>query len=306
MQEIIQPIERELLKEELKLQFLLRTTSKAGNLIYDFTAHDAPNLMQEIGRLREISYRNGGGASGNEVDLDDADTGEIPYHQLIVWDPDAEEIVGGYRYLNCAQCSYDENGQPRITSAHLFHYSETFIREYLPYTLELGRAFVQPQYQSRQQGMKAIYALDNLWDGIGTVLYKNPEIRYLIGKVTIYPSFDDFSRDLIYAYLARYHQDEKALFSPYCPIILSEETLSLADEIFEDFDRTTAFHALQRVVRGRDTTIPPMFNAYLNLTDSLKSMGNAVNDELANVYESGILVAVQEIYDEKKERYIRV
>ena len=286
MKQIIPPVETALLLQELE-GHLLRPSNKAGNLIYDITAHECPNVMREIARLREISYRDGGGATGEDMDIDEMDTMPRPYHQLIVWDPEHQQIIGGYRYLFGHEAEI-RNGQPFITSAHLFHYSERFIRDYLPNTIEFGRAFVQPMYQQRELGVKALFALDNIWDGIGAVLYNHPEIHWMIGKVTIYPNYNPMARELIYAY------------EPYHPF-LSEP---LSNSPFVGNDPQENYHILQLAVREQGTVIPPMFSAYLNLTNELQFFGNAINDELANVYETGIMVNVDTVYPEKKERYI--
>ena len=298
MKPIIPAVETSLLLKELE-GHLLRPSNKADNLIYDITAHECPNVMREIARLREISYRDGGGATGQEMDIDAMDTMAKPYHQLIVWDPDNKQIIGGYRYLFGHEAEI-RDGQPFITSAHLFHYSERFIRDYLPNTIEFGRAFVQPMYQKREMGIKALFALDNIWDGIGAVMYNHPEIRYMIGKVTIYPDYNATARELIYAYLKQYHLGEEGLFAPYKPFL--SEPLSASP--FEGEDKQENYHILQRAVREQGTVIPPMFSAYLNLTNDIQFFGNAINDELANVYETGIMVDLETVYQEKKERYI--
>lgn len=297
MQPIIPPVETSLLLRELE-GHLLRPSNKADNLIYDITAHECPNVMREIARLREISYRNGGGATGLEMDIDEMDTMPKPYHQLIVWDPTNQQIIGGYRYLLGHEAEI-KDGQPFITSAHLFHYSERFIRDYLPNTIEFGRAFVQPIYQKREMGVKALFALDNIWDGIGALMYNNPDIRWMIGKVTIYPDYNETARELIYNYLNHYHKGEEGLFEPYNKLpILSIDTP------FQGTDKQENYHLLQHAVRELGAVIPPMFSAYLNLTNDLQFFGNAVNDELANVYETGIMVDLESVYPEKKERYI--
>jgi hypothetical protein len=301
MKEIIPPVETKLLLQELE-GHLLRPSNKANNLIYDITSHECPNVMREIARLREISYRDGGGATGMEMDIDEMDLMPKPYHQLIVWDPDNLQIIGGYRYLIGSEAEI-KDGQPFITSAHLFHYSERFIRDYLPYTIEFGRAFVQPMYQQREMGVKALFALDNIWDGIGAVLYNNPQLKWMIGKVTIYPDYNVTARELIYAYLDRYHRGEEGLFEPYHPFNSPLSTFH-SPLPFEGDDKQENYHILQRAVREQGTVIPPMFSAYLNLTNDLLFFGNAVNDELANVYETGIMVAIDTVYQEKKERYI--
>ena len=297
MQPIIPPVETALLLSELE-GHLLRPSNKAENLIYDITAHECPNVMREIARLREISYREGGGATGKEMDIDEMDTMARPYHQLIVWDPENRQIVGGYRYLLGSEAEI-RDGQPYITSAHLYHYSERFIREYLPYSVEFGRAFVQPMYQKREMGMTALFALDNIWDGIGALVYNHPEIRYMFGKVTIYPCYNATARELIYHYLDRFHRGDRTLFAPY-----KEEPLLPIQTPFEGSDLEQNYHLLQHAVREQGTVIPPMFTAYLNITNHLQFMGNAINDELSNVYETGIMVDIDTIYAEKKERYI--
>lgn len=297
MEQIIDPVDTNLILKELE-GHLLRPSSKANNLIYDITAHECPNVMREIARLREISYRDGGGATGKAMDIDEMDTMAKPYHQLIVWDPDNQQIIGGYRYLFGSEAEII-NGQPFITSAHLFHYSERFIRDYLPQTIEFGRAFVQPMYQKREMGVKALFALDNIWDGIGAIVYNNPELRWMIGKVTIYPGYNETARELIYNYLETYHKGEEGLFEPYNLLPIQHiETPFLGTNPQENY------HTLQHAVREQGTVIPPMFSAYLNLTNDLQFFGNAVNDELANVYETGIMVDLNAVYPEKKERYI--
>ena len=298
MEPIIEPVETSLLEQELE-GHLLRPTNKAGNLIYDITAHECPNVMREIGRLREISYRDGGGATGKSMDIDEMDTLEKPYHQLIVWDPDNRRIIGGYRYLLGKEAQIID-GQPYITSAHLYHYSERFIRDYLPYTIEFGRAFVQPLYQTREAGVKALFALDNIWDGIGALVHNNPDLKYMIGKVTIYPDYNIEARKLIYTYLHQYHLGDQELMHPYHPLPIEPIT----DSPFTGEDAQENYHILQHAVREKGTVIPPMFSAYLNLTNDLLFFGNAINDELANVYETGIMVEIPKIYAEKQERYI--
>ena len=297
MQPIIPPVDTALILHELD-GHLLRPSNKAGNLIYDITAHECPNVMREIGRLREISYRDAGGATGKEADIDDMDTMAKPYHQLIVWDPDHQQIIGGYRYLFGSDAEI-RNGQPYITSSFLFRYSEQFIRDYLPYAIEFGRAFVQPMYQTREMGVKALFALDNIWDGIGAIMHNNPHIRWMIGKVTVYPEYNPTARELIYAYLDRYHHGQEGLIAPY-----HLQPIEPIETPFEGNDPQENYHILQHAVREQGTVIPPMFSAYLNLTNELQFFGTAIEETFSNVYDSGIMVDLETVYPEKKERYI--
>ena len=303
MKPIIEPIDTEILLHELE-GHLLRPSNKAGNLIYDITAHECPNVMREIGRLREISYRAGGGGTGKELDIDELDTMPHPYHQLLVWDPDNQQIIGGYRYLLGPEIESNADGQPRIASAHIFRFSERFMTEYLPNTIEFGRAFVQPMYQKREMGVKALFALDNIWDGIGAILHNNPHIRWMIGKVTLYPDFNPLVRDLLYIFLQRYHADSDGLVEPYHPLTVSEEAMQWANNVFEVDDPTQNLHALQLAVREQGYVVPAMFAAYLNLTKQMRTFGTSVNDEFGDVLETGIMVDLETVYPEKKERYI--
>ena len=304
MKPIIPPVETSLLLSELE-GHLLRPSNKAGNLIFDITAHECPNVMREIGRLREISYRDGGGGTGKEIDIDNLDIMEKPYHQLIVWDPDNQQIIGGYRYLLGHEIAIDESGQPRIASAHLFQFSPRFVSDFLPYTIEFGRAFVQPAYQAREMGVKALFALDNIWDGIGALVYKYPQLQWMIGKVTLYPSFDPMVRDLLYSFLYRYHPDTEGLLIPYHPLAISEEAQKWANEVFEGDDPAANLHALQLAARQRGLVVPAMFAAYLNLTKHMRTFGTSINDEFGDVLETGIMVAIKDILPEKKERYMQ-
>ena len=309
MKQIIPPVDTALLESELE-GHLLRPSNKAGNFIYDITAHECPNVMRELARLREISYRDGGGGTGEELDIDQLDTMTHPYHQLIVWDPDNRQIVGGYRYLLGPEIETDEAGQPRIASAHLFRFSQTFMTDYLPHVIEFGRAFVQPQYQQREMGVKALFALDNIWDGIGALLHNHPEIRWMIGKVTLYPNYHTTARELLYAYLDRYHHGQEGLIEPYHPFhatLSKDEAGKLAELINNTFhgeDRKENYHALLQAIREQGVIIPAMFAAYLNLTSQMQTFGTAINDEFGDVLETGIMVDVETVYEEKKQRYI--
>ena len=127
MEEIIAPISKEVLKSELSEDKRLRFTNKSHNEIYVITAQDSPNVMREIGRLREIAFRAAGGGTGKSMDIDEYDTMEDPYKQLIVWNPEAEEILGGYRYLLGDEVKFDESGKPILATSHMFNFSEDFI-----------------------------------------------------------------------------------------------------------------------------------------------------------------------------------
>jgi len=303
MKDIITPVAKEKVIAELTSDKLLRQTNKGGNEIYVVTCHDSPAVMKEIGRLRELTFRNAGGGTGKETDIDKYDLAEIPYKQIIVWDPDAKEILGGYRYLNCSEAPRDENGRIILATTGLFHFSEKFYNEYVPYTLELGRSFVQPAYQSSKAGAKALFALDNLWDGLGALTVDHPEIKYFFGKVTMYSHFHEEARNLIQFFFKKYFRDRENLVYPYKPVEfdMDEETMR---EIFSGFDYNEDYRILIQKVRETGENVPPLINAYMNLSPSMKTFGTAINESFGNVLETGIIVTIKDIYEVKKDRHI--
>ncbi|MBP7152613.1 MAG: GNAT family N-acetyltransferase, partial [Paludibacteraceae bacterium] len=243
---LIEAINKEVLKSELTPEKFLRPTNKSNNEIYVVTSHNSPNVMLEIGRLREKAFRSWGGGTGNEIDVDAYDYSEKPYYQLIVWDPEENEIVGGYRFLFGKDVALNENGEPEFVMSHLFQYSKQFINEYLPYTIELGRAFIQPAYQTSQKGTKSIFALDNLWDGLGALIHLAKEARYFIGKVTMYNSYPDVARKLIYEYMFRFFPDREKLILPRNPVAIGNNIKTLATKLFTEKDKEANYKILQK------------------------------------------------------------
>ena len=304
MKPIIPPIDREILKKELTGDKFLRPTNKAHNEIYVITAHNSPNIMLEIGRLRELSFRSGGGGTGEEIDTDEFDYMAKPYFQLIVWDPTGEQIIGGYRYLPGLDVDIDTAGQPKFVMSHLFTFTDKFITDYLPYTIELGRAFVQPDYQTSKMGTKSLFALDNLWDGLGALVHTVKNTRYFIGKVTIYEHYPLVARELIYEYMHRYFPDPDSMISPKNPIHVSEKTNKLAKEIFVHNDLSSDYKALQKAIRVEGETIPSMFSAYIGLTHTMRFFGSIYDPDFGSVYETGIMITMKDLLEAKRKRYI--
>lgn len=303
MEQIIEPVSLELIKSELTPAKKLRNTNKANNEIYIFDCHNSPNLMREIGRLREIAFRDSGGGSGMSMDIDDFDLMEVPYKQLIVWDPDAEKILGGYRYIIGQDIKLDENRQPILATSHMFHFSEKFINDYLPYTIELGRSFVTPEYQSTKAGAKALFALDNLWDGLGALAIENPGIKYFFGKMTMYPEYNRTARDLIQHFLFKHFRDNDNLVTPIDPLVIETDT-EYMDTLLCMEDFKSDYRLLNAEVRKRGENIPPLVNSYMSLSPTMRTFGGGINHEFSNAEETCILIAFDEIYEAKKSRHI--
>ena len=300
---IIPPVDKALIKNELTPDKQLRMTNKSNNEIYIVTAHNAPHTMREIGRLREEAFREAGGGTGMEIDVDEFDTCENCYKQLIVWNPETEEIIGGYRYLLGTDWEIAADGQPKLATSHMFHFSEKFLKEYMPYTIELGRSFVSLGYQSSRMGAKSLFALDNLWDGLGALTVIMPNVKYFFGKMTMYPSYIRKGRDLILYFLKKHFDDKEHLITPMKPLKLDTDVAELEAILTED-DFKKDYKILNQEIRKMGYNIPPLVNAYMNLSPTMKLFGTAINYGFGDVEETGILIAVDEILAEKRVRHI--
>ena len=302
-QSIIAPIPKEVLRSELTPELQLRMTNKSNNEIYIVTAHNAPNVMREIGRLREAVFREAGGGTGKDCDIDEYDISENCYKQLIVWNPEQQEIIGGYRYLEGTSWQLDNQGQPVLATSHMFHFSEKFLKEYMPYTIELGRSFVSLPYQSSRMGAKSLFALDNLWDGLGALTVIKPNVRYFFGKMTMYPSYIRKGRDMILYFLKKHFDDKERLIIPMKPLKIEADEQELETLFCED-DFNADYRILNREIRKLGYNIPPLVNAYMSLSPTMKLFGTAINYGFGDVEETGILIAVDEILEQKRVRHI--
>ncbi len=303
MKTIISPVDRVLLEQELTEEIFVRDTNNGNNHIYIFTNDQAPNLMREVGRLREYTFREAGGGTGKEMDIDAYDTAEIPFKQLIVWNPREKEIVGGYRYLCGKNVALDESGQPKSPTSKLFHFSDLFLKDYWPYTFELGRSFVQPLFQPMINLRKGMYSLDNLWDGLGAITVINPKMKYFFGKITMYPDFDSFARDMILFFMDKYFPDNDKLIFPYNKLELTTSHKVL-NSIFTGANYDEDYKTLAQKVRRLKENIPPLVNAYMNLSGSMKTFGTSVNPTFGDVEETAIIITIADIYDYKKDRHM--
>ena len=303
MEPIIAPISLDILKSELTPDKKLRNTNKANNEIYVINHHDSPNVMKEIGRLREEAFRDSGGGSGLSMDIDEFDTMENPYQQLIVWDPEAEKILGGYRYILGPDIKIDDNGQPHLATSHMFHFSKKFVEEYLPYTIELGRSFVSPEYQSSKAGAKALFALDNLWDGLGALCIEKPNMKYFFGKMTRYPEYNRQARDLIQHFLFKHFKDKDKLVTPIDPLKI-ETDKAYMDSILCEKEFKNDYKLLNAEVRRLGENIPPLVNSYMSLSPTMRTFGGGINHEFSEAEETCIMITFDEIHDAKKARHI--
>ncbi len=298
---IIPRVDRALLRSELNDQTFVRKTNKANNEIYVVNQKNSPHTIQEIGRLREITFTLSGGGTGKEVDLDEFDLSDRCYNQLIVFAPDEQEIIGGYRFIDCSKIL--DTDPLALSTAHYFEFSDKFKSDYLPKTIELGRSWIQPLYQSGAQARKGLFALDNLWDGVGAINVDNPHIEHFFGKVTMYPDYNKIARDAVLSFIKYFFGDTQELVVPHTPLVLESDLGDFMKEI-HGLEYKEAHRILGRFVKERGEMIPPLINSYMSLSPTMKSFGTALNLDFGGVEETGILVTIADIYDSKKQRHV--
>jgi hypothetical protein len=298
---IAKPVPLNIIKSELTKERFVRITNKGNNEIYIINHHNSPNVMREVGRLREVTFASAGGGTGKSLDIDQFDTEDICYEQLIVWAPEAQEIIGGYRFIDCAKIVGTD--PLALSTRSYFSYSENFINEYLPTTVELGRSWVQPNFQPRAGSRRGIFALDNLWDGLGAIVVDTPHIQYYSGKVTLYTNYNTEARDALMYFMDNFFEDKENLIVP-----INSQGITTHIEDFktaiEGLDYKQAHKVLNGYVRERGENIPPLINSYMSLSPTMKTFGTAMNPDFGDVEETMILVRIADIYDEKKARHV--
>ena len=303
MKNIIPPVDGKLLENELTSDKFLRETNVGHNSIYIVTAHDSPNVMREIGRLRELTFRQAGGGTGKEMDIDEYDTAEIPFKQLIVWNNEYKEIVSSYRFICGKDVPLDENGYPHTPTSKLFHFSKKFIEGKWLKTIELGRSFVQPKYQGTANPRLGLFSLDNLWDGLGTLAVDYPDASFFLGKMTMYNNYNRLARNLILFFLKKYFKGDKNLITPYTPAT-GDKRKQVFRSIFRNGSYKEDFRVLNENIRDLKTSIPPLIKSYMALSSKMKCFGASANPEFGPVEEIAIMIKIADINEDKKKRYI--
>lgn len=302
-QEVIPPNDREILKKELNKDRFVRLTRKGGNQIYIVNHHNAPNVLKEIGRLREVTFRAAGGGTGLTIDLDDYDTMDKCYDQLIVWSPEDEEIVGGYRFIKC-EVALNGTNKPNLSTAKYFDFTDKFTQNYLPKTIELGRSWIQPNFQPRINPRKGLFALDNIWDGLGALTVVNPQIEYFFGKVTMYRDYNKECRDFLLYFMHFYFPDQESLVQAFFPLEKDTSNDKEFHRLLNGLEFKDGFKVLNQYIRSRGENVPPLVNIYMHLSPTMKTFGTAVNPEFGGVEETAILVKIADVYEDKKIRHI--
>jgi hypothetical protein len=305
-QDIIPPVDRALIESELTEERFVKVTNKGGNKIYIVNHFNAPNTMLEIGRLRELAFRFAGGGTGLEVDIDEADTDENHYYeQLIVYNADDREIVGGYRFITGERARDPKTGEYYLSTEHYFDFSEEMKNDYLPYSIELGRSWVQPDYQPAINMKKGIFSLMNIWDGLGCLTLLYPEIKYFFGKVTMYTHYNSEARDLLLSFMDHYFPARYDLCAPKPRLRTSFDTSVFNQHFTESLSYKEGYKLLNKLIKERGEFIPPLFSIYMSLSETMITFGTARNPDFGDVEETGILVTIADILPEVIDRHIK-
>lgn len=276
----------------------MRDTKRAGNEIYIFTAAECPALMREVGRLREIAFRAAGGGTGEEADIDGEDRAEGGYHQLIVWTQRRRRS-----WADTASSSARRAGS-RISRRNTTSISAIFSGAATCPTPSNWGVRSSSRPIRRAPNTKSLYALDNLWDGLGALIVLNPKAKYLFGKVTMYSSYQTVARNTLIYFLHKYFPDRDRLVTGRHPIDLGLDD-PYYERIFTGENYVENYHILIQRIREFNENIPPLINSYMNLSPTMRVFDTVENPDFGGVEETGILLAIKDIYLEKRERYTR-
>ncbi|MEM6736655.1 MAG: GNAT family N-acetyltransferase [Bacteroidota bacterium] len=301
---VIEPISRTLIETELNEERFVKKTNKAGNEIYIINHYNSPNTMLEIGRLREVSFRAAGGGTGQAMDIDEADTSERCYEQLIVYSPEDREIIGGYRFITGERARNPDTDEFDLSTAHYFNFTDRMKKKFLPFSIELGRSWVQPAYQPANNPRKGVFALMNIWDGLGSLVTTYPDIKYLFGKVTMYAHYNKEARDLLLSFMNHYFPNRPDLCTPKKELYAPYDNELFNKHFKQQLSYEDGFKLLNKLLKEKGEYIPPLINIYMGLSKTMITFGTAQNPDFGDVEETGILVTISDIHQAVKDRHI--
>lgn len=291
---IAHPVSRQEIRSELRKGELLGLTSD-NKQIYLIEYDNAPNIINEIGRLREYSFRKVGEGSGRTRDIDGYDR---YYHHLVLWDDDALEIAGAYRIGECGWI-LSWIGKEGLYMNDLCDIGDGF-EDILDDAIELGRSFVQPKYWGSR-------ALDYLWQGIGAYLSHNPQIKYMVGPVSISGSYPKHAQEALVYFYTRYFGSDHTWVRAKSPYCLSDYVRAEFDELFDGNDYAEDFRKLKDYLKSFDVAVPTLYKQYSELCDEggVEFMDFGIDTDFNNCIDGYILVQISKIKEAKRQRYIR-
>lgn len=290
---IAHPVARQDIRTELKLGERIGTTSDNKH-IYLVEHDNALNLLNEIGRLREYTFRKVGEGSGKAKDLDEYDR---YYHHLVLWDDEALEVVGAYRIGECGWI-LSWLGREGLYLSNLCDINEKF-DPVLEDAIELGRSFVQPKYWGTR-------ALDYLWQGIGAYLSHNPHIKYMIGPVSISGSYPKHAQEALVYFYTCYFGSDHTYLKAKSPYHLSDFVKEEFGQLFCGNDYNEDFRVLKDYLKTFDVAVPTLFKQYSELCEEggAKFVDFGIDADFNNCIDGYMLVEIAKIKAAKRQRYI--
>ena len=287
---IAHPQDRRAIKQELKSALLLGETADQKKIyLFDYQPDSA--VMQEIGRLREMTFRQVGEGTGKKRDLDQYDR---DYRHLILWDEQELEIAGAYRIGEVGRIH--ESGR-EIYSAELFDYQDK-MQPYFAKGIELGRSFVSPKYWGKR-------SLDYLWYGIGAYLKQFPEVQYLFGPVSLSNSYPEFGKALIVEYYRRYFADADNLAIARTPYQMDAEMLDRVNATFEG-SAETDFVLMREQLTHMQVTVPTLYKQYADVCEpgGVRFIDFNVDANFGHCIDGLVMVDLHKLRDNKRKRYL--
>ena len=283
------------IRKELQEAELLGET-RDGKQIYLFDYRRDSPVMREIGRLREATFRRVGEGTGLRRDLDRFDT---YYRQLVLWDDNDLQIAGAYRIGEVANIIATRGVEGLYTSS-LFSFTEKLRGEnVLPRTLELGRSFVQPRYW----GMRS---LDYLWVGIGAYVKRHPQIRYLLGPVSISDAYPRAAKNMLVHFYRHYFGDENVLALARHRFVISEQDSAAQLSVFCGGDYEQDFRTLKRELGKHGVAVPALYKQYTETYESggVKFLDFNIDQTFSNCVDGLVLADLDKLKPARRERYL--
>ncbi|MBN1153991.1 lysophospholipid acyltransferase family protein [candidate division KSB1 bacterium] len=292
---IIHPIDRKLLRDELAKAELLTVTSD-NKKIYLVNFINGQNLVREIGRLREVTFRKVGEGTGNKLDIDEYDR---YYQHVVIWDENEMEIIGSYR-LGDATEIIPKYGPQGFYNASLFMFSDDFI-PYLEKSLELGRSFIQQKYWRSN-------ALDLLWQGIGAFLKNKPELKYLFGAVSISDNYSEYAKTLLVYFYNYYFGDPENLARSKHRFLLTKQEEEEAMQVVSGSNYEQDFRNLKFTLKTLGFSVPILFRRYTELCegDGVKFLDFGIDESFSNTVDGLVFISLDKLKPSKQKRYFGI
>ncbi len=289
---VIHPADAKAIKKNLyKATLLGETRDNKKIFLYDFS-YDCP-VMQEIARLRELTFRSVEEGTGLSLDLDRFDT---YYRHIVLWDDNDLEIVGAYRIGEGSEIMRNQ-GVDGFYTQTLFDL-DTHFSGYLPYSIELGRSFVQPRYWGQ-------HSLEYLWYGIGAYLNTRPDIKYLFGPVSLSNSYPQLAKELIVAFYDQQFGHALPQAQARSPFQVSLASKRFALQEFSA-DYSSSFKILNSELKKLGVKVPTLYKQYVELCvdKGCHFIGFNVDPQFNDCIDSLIMVEIDKIAPKKKQRYV--